>query len=137
MSGFPWNLISFSFSEFLPLLQILSLIGTYSLIYFVSLFIFAFFFFLKKNKHEIFCSLFGLLLIWSFIWPIKPSKIKNTTFKDNNFLIKIISPKIGIERFYYTENEEEILENLIKLSKPNKELKRYLFGQKAYLIIQN
>ena len=50
-------------------------------------------------------------------------KSKNTTFKDNNFLIKIISPKIGIERFYYTENEEEIIENLIKLSKPNKEVK--------------
>ena len=29
--GFPWNLIIFSLTEFLPLIQILSLLGTYSL----------------------------------------------------------------------------------------------------------
>ena len=69
-------------------------------------------------------TLFGLLLISGVLFgQLNLLKSKNTTFKDNNFLIKIISPKIGIERFYYTENEEEILENLIKLSKPNKEVK--------------
>ena len=67
---------------------------------------------------------------------LEQSKDDNS-FKNNNFIIKIISPKIGIERFYYTENEEEILQSLIKLSKPNKELKQYLYGQKGILIIQN
>jgi len=31
LSGFPWNLIVFSLTEYLPMIQILSLIGTYSL----------------------------------------------------------------------------------------------------------
>ena len=126
LSGFPWNLISFSFSEFLPLLQILSLIGTYSFnLFCLTLFVLPSLFYLKKNKNEIyFVVLFGLLLISGVLFgQLNLVKSKNTTFKDNNFLIKIISPKIRIERFYYTENEEEIIENLIKLSKPNKEVK--------------
>ena len=126
LSGFPWNLISFSFSEFLPLLQILSLIGTYSFnLFCLTLFILPSLFYLKKNKYEIyFVVLIGLLLISGVLFgQLNLVKSKNTTFKDNNFLIKIISSKIGIERFYYTENEEEIIENLIKLSKPNKEVK--------------
>ena len=31
LGGFPWNLIIFSLTEFLPMIQILSLLGTYSL----------------------------------------------------------------------------------------------------------
>ena len=119
MSGFPWNLISFSFSEFLPLLQILSLIGTYSFnLFCITLFVLPSLFYLKKNKYEIYFVVFIWFIInfWSFIWSTKSYKIKKMHFlKDNNFIIKIISPKIGIERFYYTENEEEILESLIKI----------------------
>ena len=126
LSGFPWNLISFSFSEFLPLLQILSLIGTYSFnLFCLTLFVLPSLFYLKRNKYEIyFVVLFGLLLISGVLFgQLNLIKSKNTTFKDNNFLIKIISPKIGIERFYHTENEEDILQSLIKLSKPNKDTK--------------
>ena len=126
LSGFPWNLISFSFSEFLPLLQILSVIGTYSFnLFCLTLFVLPSIFFLKKNKHEIyFVVFFGLLVISAILFgQLNLAKSEYTSFKDNNFLIKIISPKIGIERFYHTENEEEILKNLIKLSKPDKKVK--------------
>jgi len=49
-------------------------------------------------------------------------KIKNneklyTEFKD--FKIKLISPKISIERFFQPNNEEAIIEELIELSNPN------------------
>jgi len=126
LSGFPWNLISFSFSDFSYLLQILSLIGTYSFnLFCLTLFILPSFFFLRKNKYDVyFIVSFGLLLISGIIFGhIKIDQSKDAIFKSNNFNIKIISPKIGIERFYHTENEQEILESLIKLSKPNKEVK--------------
>tara|TARA_B100000427_G_scaffold183830_1_gene152823 strand:- start:1031 stop:2023 length:993 start_codon:yes stop_codon:yes gene_type:complete len=40
-----------------------------------------------------------------------------TEFK--NFNIKVISPKISIERFFQPNNEEEIVKELIELSNPN------------------
>ncbi len=126
LSGFPWNLISYSFSEFLPLLQILSLIGTYSFnLLCITLFVLPSFFYLKKSKQNLyFVVSFVLLLISGIVYgQLKLEQSKDKSFKDNNFIIKIISPKIGIERFYYTGNEEEIIHSLIKLSKPNKEVK--------------
>ena len=126
LSGFPWNLISFSFSEVLPLLQILSLIGTYSFnLFCLTLFILPSLFYLKKSKYDMyFVFSFGFILISALVFgQTKLEQSKDASLKDNNFIIKIISPKIGIERFYNTENEEEILQSLIKLSKPNKQVK--------------
>ena len=70
LSGFPWNLISFSFSEFLPLLQILSFTGTYSFnLLCLTLFTLPSFFYLKKNKFDIhFLILFGLLTLSGIIF---------------------------------------------------------------------
>ena len=126
LSGFPWNLISFSFLEFLPLLQILSLIGTYSFnLLCITLFILPSFFYLKKSKQNVyFLFSFILLLISGIVYGhLKLEQSNNYSFKNNNFIIKIISPKIGIQRFFYTEYEEEIIQSLIKLSKPDKEIK--------------
>ena len=126
LSGFPWNLISFSFSEVLPLLQILSLIGTYSFnLFCLTLFILPSLFYLKKSKYDMyFVFSFGFILISALVFgQTKLEQSKDASLKDNNFIIKIISPKIGIERFYNTENEEEIIQSLIKLSKPNKQVK--------------
>ena len=126
LSGFPWNLISFSFSEFLPMLQILSFIGTYSFnLLCITLFVLPSIFFLKKSKFDLyFITLFGLLIFFNIvIGQITINKSKHSSYKKNNFVIKIVSPKINIQRFYYEENEEEILKGLVKLSRPNKETK--------------
>jgi len=48
---------------------------------------------------------------------IKNSEKLYTEFKD--FKIKLISPKISIERFFQPNNEEAIIEELIELSNPN------------------
>ena len=126
LSGFPWNLISFSFSEFLPILQILSLIGTYSFnLFCITLFVLPSLVYLKKSKYDMYFMFSYVILLISVIifGQLEFRKSKYNLLKDNYFTIKIVSPKIGIERFYYTENEEEILQSLIKLSKPNKEVK--------------
>ena len=126
LSGFPWNLISFSFSDFSYLLQTLSLIGTYSFnLFCLTLFVLPSLFYLNKGKYDkYFLISFGLLLISGVVFGhLNLQKSKEASFKNNNLLIKIVSPKIGIERFYHTENEEEILQSLIKLSKPKKDTK--------------
>ena len=126
LSGFPWNLISFSFSEFLPMLQILSFAGTYSFnLLCFTLFILPSFFYLKKDKYDIYFIISFILLIVSGLTygQLKLNESKFASLKDNDFIIKIVSPKIKIERFYYTENEEEILKALIKLSDPDKKVK--------------
>ena len=66
LSGFPWNLISFSFSKSLPLLQILSLIGTYSFnLFCITLFVLPSLIYLKKSRQNIyFVGLFVFVLAY-------------------------------------------------------------------------
>ena len=47
----------------------------------------------------------------------------NTTKLSNNFVIKVVSPTIDINRFYDVDQEKDIIKNLIQLSNPKKELK--------------
>ena len=69
LTGFPWNLFVFSFSENLEFIQILSIIGTYSLnTICVTFYLIPAVFVLSKNKIEIlFCSIFILVGI-SFLF---------------------------------------------------------------------
>ena len=72
--GFPWNLIIFSLTEFLPLIQILSLLGTYSLnLILISFLLIPSVIFLKyKKKREVFYNFFCFYIndiklhLWSF-----------------------------------------------------------------------
>ncbi len=126
LSGFPWNLISFSLSEFLTILQTLSLIGTYSFnLFCITLFLLPSFLYLKRTKFDYYFIIsFGALILSGIIFgEIKLNESKHTPLNNNDFIIKVISPKVSIERFYYTESENEILKNLIKLSSPDKDIK--------------
>ena len=62
LTGFPWNLISFSFSNSIYFIQILSIIGTYSFnLICISLFTIPAIFILKRSRAEIIvCFLFFL-----------------------------------------------------------------------------
>ncbi len=123
LGGFPWNIIVYSWTNYLNSIQILSLIGTYSFnLISITIFLLPFLFlFQKKIKLKIFIFLFLLfILISNAFYGYK--KIKNdekfySEFKD--FKIKIISPKISIDRFFEVNNEGIIIEELIELSNPN------------------
>ena len=126
LSGFPWNLIAFSFSETLSLIQILSYIGTYSFnLICLTLFVLPGLFFLKKSKYNLFFIAFFLLLFFllSIIGQNEINNQNNTTKLSNNFVIKVVSPTIDINRFYDVDQEKDIIKNLIQLSNPKKELK--------------
>ncbi len=121
--GFPWNLISYSMTDYLQSLQILSFIGTYSFnllsITFFSIPTIIFFSYSKKLK--IFSLIFSILvLIINFLYGELVIR-KNDKIDEINlgFSIKIISPKIDINRFFLNEGPEKIIFDLIKLSEPD------------------
>ena len=123
LTGFPWNLISFSFSNSIYFIQILSVIGTYSFnLICISLFTAPALFILKKSKKEIIiCFSFILLSAASLIF----GKIKNDNFNSlesikSSYTIKAISPNISLDRFYSNQEELKIINELIELSAPTK-----------------
>ena len=124
LGGFPWNLIAFSWSGNINFIQILSYIGTYTfnLICITIFLIPAIIFFNYKKKIKIFSIFFLLLFIFSNIYygSVSIKNYKKNPEKVMDFTIKIISPKITINRYFENFTPEEILIDIIKLSNPNK-----------------
>ena len=121
--GFPWNLIAFSFVNYLEFIQILSITGTYT---FNSLVILLFLFpivlfFNYKIKIKISIFIFSLLaLSTNYFWGNSNLKeFELTKKKDLGFNIKIISPKIDINRYFQNENTNKYNRILFLFSKVN------------------
>ena len=125
LTGFPWNLLAFSFSEKIKFIQILSLVGTYSFnLFCITFFLIPSIFLLKKTRSDILLSFaFLIVAISFFIFGVQELNKGNTSEKKiNNYLIKIISPKLDINRFYSSSGEEKIVKDLIRLSKPEQNI---------------
>ena len=124
LSGFPWNLIAYTWSWSLNSIQILSLIGTYSLsLISITFFCTPFLFFQKKiyKKNIIFSSVLLIFFISNYMYG--SYKINNTSYNlDENIYIKIISPNFSLKD-YNTQSEISQLERLIKISDPEKNKK--------------
>ena len=123
LTGFPWNLIAFSFSKSIYFIQILSIIGTYSFnLICISLFTVPALFILKNSRKEIMvCSFFILMSVGFLIF----GNFKNNNFDSlegikNSYTIKAISPNISLDRFYSKQDELKIINELIELSAPTK-----------------
>ena len=122
-TGFPWNLISFSFSNSIYFIQILSIIGTYSFnLICISFFTTPALFVLRNSKTEtIVCFFFILLSVTFLIF----GNLKNENFNSlknikNSYIITAISSNISLDRFYSEQDELKIINELIKLSAPTK-----------------
>jgi len=124
LTGFPWNLISYTWSWSPEVLQILSLIGAYSLsLISITLFCIPFLFFQKKIvlKNVIFTLSFFIIFIAIYSYGIL--KIKNSDYKfDKKFNVKIVSPNFSLKD-YNTQSEESQIKRLIKISDPKKDKK--------------
>ena len=122
--GFPWNLISYSFTNYIEFIQILQFTGTYALnLLIITLFLIpATFFFNYRRKKKLFIFVFITLICFgNFFYgktTIEKNKKVKATFLDYN--IKIVSPKININRFFQNEEPEDTILDLIEISKPNK-----------------
>ena len=121
--GFPWNLISFSFVNYLEFIQLLSITGTYafnSIVILLFLLPTVFFFnFKKKTKIAIFVFSISIFFI-NYYWGNSIlANHKLTQKNDLGFTIKIISPKIDINRYFKSENPQDFISELINISEPN------------------
>tara|TARA_B110000027_G_scaffold93917_1_gene99203 strand:+ start:315 stop:1856 length:1542 start_codon:yes stop_codon:yes gene_type:complete len=123
LTGFPWNLISFSFSTSIYFIQILSIIGTYSFnLICISLFTIPALFILKNSRKEIMvCFLFISISVGFLIF----GNFKNNNFNSlesikNPYTIKAVSTNISLDRFYSKQDELKIIHELIELSEPTK-----------------
>ena len=124
MTGFPWNLISYTWSWSLEVLQVLSLIGAYSLsLISITFFCVPFLFFQKKIliKNAIFVSIFFTIFIIIYLYGILKIKSSNYIF-DEKINVKVISPNFSLND-YKTQSEESQIKRLIKISDPEKDKK--------------
>jgi len=126
LTGFPWNLIAFSFSDNLEILQILSFIGTYGFnILCISFFASPAIFIIRENRKEIFTCIIVLLLPIIF-FSLGSSNIKSfqsSKIINNDYLIRIIGSNIDLNRFYGSSDTAEVINELIEISQPDMEIK--------------
>ena len=124
-TGFPWNLIAYSFSENIYFIQILSVIGTYSFnLICISLFCVPAVFILRQNRKQIVVCFFFILISTFFLifGNFKNNQFNSLDNIKNPFVIRAISPNISLDRFYSKQDELKIISELISLSSPAKKI---------------
>ena len=126
LTGFPWNLIVYSFVNYLEIIQIISLIGTYALnMLCISFFTCPAIFILKENKKDIVIAIL-ILLSPIILFSFGSSKIKSfESLKviQNDYVIRAIGSNIDLDRFYGNIDTESVIDELINISKPDLETK--------------
>ncbi len=122
LTGFPWNLIVYSFSNQKEFLSIISIIGTYGLnLFCISLFTSpAIFIFRKTKKNSVVCFFFILIVISFYIFGLSyQKKFNKLTSEKYDYKIRAIGSNISLDRFYKNINPESIIKDLIKISDPD------------------
>ena len=123
LTGFPWNLISFSFSSSIYFIQILSIIGTYSFnLICISLFTIPALFVLRSSRKEIVICFFFILVSTTFLifGKIKENNFNSLESVKNSYAVKAISANVSLDRFYSKQDELKIINELIKISASTK-----------------
>ena len=126
LSGFPWNLIAYSFSNHIQILSITSLIGTYSFnLFCITLFLSPALFILRNDKKDlIFCLILPLIfLLFYFFGYSNKQDFYNSDLEKLDYKIRLVSTDISLDRFYSGEGPLSTIEDLIKISSPNKKEK--------------
>ena len=121
LTGFPWNLIAYSFSNYIEILNITSIIGTYSFnLFCISLFASTSFLILRDGKKEIIvCILFFIItLSFYFFGSQRLEKFNNLEDIKLNYKIRLISSDVSIDRFYKDTDPISVIDDLIKISSP-------------------
>ena len=128
LTGFPWNLWSYSTSWANEILQIINFIGLFSYnLFIITLFTFPIIIFFKTSLiRKISFGAFFLLLIFGLYifgnYEINKNK-KMIDKIDEKILVKIISPNFELEFNLNKKEIEERLKKLIRYSEPEKDKK--------------
>ena len=122
LSGFPWNLWSYSWSWLVEIIQVLNPIGLYafnsiSIVFFCSPVIL---FFKNKYKYLIF-FIFLLIFFSSYIYgSYKINKDREMLIRaEQTTNIKIITPNFDMRYIHSEEEIKRTIEKVIKYSDPN------------------
>jgi len=124
LTGFPWNLIAYSFVNHLEILSITSLIGTYGFnLICISLFSSPSIFILRETKKDIaVCIVF---LVMPFLFYLYGSSYKerfNSSDAINyEYKVRTIGSNISLDRFYSNIDSVSVINELIDISQPIKD----------------
>ena len=122
LTGFPWNLIAYSFVNQLEIISIISIIGTYGFnLFCISLFSCPALLILGKSNKETFVFIFFIIcLSVSYLHGFQYKKKFNASNEiKQNYKIRAIGSSISLERFYSSNNPVSIIKELIKISNPS------------------
>ncbi len=125
-TGFPWNLIVYSFSNQIEFLSVLRTIGTYGLnLFCISLFTSPALIIIKRSKKNLSVSLifFIIALIFYVYGSFSHKQFEDVPKKNNDYKIRIIGSNISLDRFYLDIDKSLVINELIKLSDPIKDKK--------------
>ena len=120
-TGFPWNLIAFSFSDQLLIVSIISVLGTYAfnllcITFFSSP---AIFFLLKFKKGFLLFTSFLIGFVFFYIYGLNYKNQFNNLEKEvYDYKIRIIGSNISLDRFYDEIDPTSIIKELVSLSDP-------------------
>ena len=126
LTGFPWNLIAYSFASHLEILSITSLIGTYGFnLFCISLFASPAIFILRETKIDIIvCVIF---LILPFLFYVYGLSYKKTFYSSDvisyDYKVRAIGSNISLDRFYLNIDPVSVINDLIDISEPIKDEK--------------
>ncbi len=128
LSGFPWNLWSYSFSWALEIIQILNIIGLFAFnLISITLFIIPIILFfkigiIKKIISILFLTLFLFLfyIYGNYSINLNQKYLSNTNDKFN---VKVVSPNLMLEYGLGKKEINERLDKLIRYSSPQKNIK--------------
>jgi apolipoprotein N-acyltransferase len=124
LTGFPWNLIAYSFINHLEILSITSLIGTYGFnLFCISLFASPAIFILRETKKDIVVCL--VFLVMPFLFYLYGSSYKerfNSSDTINyEYKVRAVGSNISLDRFYSNIDPVSVINELIDISQPNKD----------------
>ena len=122
LTGFPWNLIAYSFSYHLEILSITSIIGTYGFnLFCISLFASPAVFILRESKKDVaVCLLFLIMPLLFYIYGSFYKGKFNTSDKITfDYKVRAIGSNISLDRFYSDTDPISVIRDLIKISEPN------------------
>ena len=124
LTGFPWNLIAYSFVNHLEILSITSLIGTYGFnLFCISLFASPAIFILRETKKDIgVCVVFLILPLLFYLYGSSYKETFNSSDVTNyDYKVRVIGSNISLDRFYLNIDPVSVINELIEISEPEKD----------------
>ncbi len=121
LTGFPWNLIAYSFSKNLEILSITSIIGTYGFnLFCISLFTSPAMLILRDSKKDLGIFIFfSVTLLFFYLYGLHyKEKFYMANKNIYDYKVRIIGSNISLDKFYSNIDPAKIIKDLISISNP-------------------